>query len=505
MFFLTRAFRGIQAMSLLQVRKAAKSMDKAENYEQWQEAAQAHDKASGKDRWRVRDQSSQYDNVSIRIRLDRLRSLRARHDYRGLLFTLYEGIHGNMGGMGKSSLYAPAMFGTKQLIVDYVEEIVDALELLAGATVDEISFEEKLEFFRRAHHCFGQSALLMSGSGTLLYFHIGVVKALWEQDMLPKILSGSSGGSIVGSLLCTHNDKELKNIFNPAFLLDEVEQESAQFASSGRFGPGVLQAGEVEEMIQRLIPDMTFQESFEHSGRVLNISVAPAETHQTSRLLNAATSPNVLIRKSVMASAAVPGVFPPVTLEARDKWGERQPYLPSRKWVDGSVSDDLPTKRLARLYGVNHYVVSQANPAVLPFVTDGNRRRGAFAIIQDASRRTAREWMNAGAAIMHKPLSKETTLARVVNTALSMVNQDYVGDINILPRSRLYNPLRLLARLNADEIMKLVTSGERSAWQRIEMIRIQTRISRTLDRIMTDYEAEALRKLYKTNGRRKAA
>jgi len=267
----------------------------------------------------------------------------------------------------------------------------------------------------------------------------------------------------------------------------------------------MLQVNEVQEMIERLIPDMTFQESYEHSGRLLNVSVAPAETHQTSRLLNATTSPNVLLHKSIMASAAVPGVFPPVTLEARDKWGERQPYLPSRKWVDGSVSDDLPTKRLARLYGVNHYIVSQANPAVLPFVADGRRQDGTLAILTNASRRTAREWLNAGAAIMHKPLSRAGTLSKIANTALSMVNQDYIGDVNIIPRNRFYNPLKLLSHLSPAEIMRLVSSGERSAWRKIEMIRVQTHISRTLDLIRSDFEEEALRNSHPSRGRRRAA
>ncbi len=496
---------GLLSMPVLGTRKYTRAMDEAENYEQWKEAALASDAATGADRWRTRDQSTQFDNVSIRIRLDRLRSMRARHDYRGLLFTLNEGIHGNMAGMGKSSLYERAVFGTKQLIVDYVEEIVDALRLLASPKVDEISFDEKLEFFRRAHHCFGRSALLMSGSGTLLYFHVGVVKALWQQGLLPEILSGSSGGSIVGSLLCTHNDAELGDIFDPAFLLNEVEQETSLIKSLGGLRPRMLQVDEVQEMIERLIPDMTFQEAYEHSGRRLNVSVAPAETHQTSRLLNATTSPNVLIHKSIMASAAVPGVFPPVTLEARDKWGERQPYLPSRKWVDGSVSDDLPTKRLSRLYGVNHYIVSQANPAVLPFVTDGRRQGGTLSILANATRRTAREWLNASAAIMHKPLSKEGGLSRVANVALSMVNQDYIGDVNILPRNRFYNPLKLLAHLSTSDIMKLISSGERSAWRKIEMIRIQTHISRTLDDILKDYEAQQLGRHKQSRGRRKAA
>lgn len=492
-------------MSLLGTRKLSKAMDQAQSYEQWREAAQAHDSARGLDRWRTRDQSSQFDYVSIRHRLDRLRSLRARHDYHGLLFTLNEGIHGNMGGMGKATLYERSMFGTKQLIVDYVDEIVDALELLASPRVDDISFEEKLEFFRRAHHCFGRSALLMSGSGTLLYFHVGVVKALWAQGLLPDIMSGASGGSVVGSLLCTHNDAELQTIFDPEYLVQEIEQESGLIAALGGVRPKMLQVDQVQEMLERLIPDMTFQESFDHSGRMLNVSVAPAETHQTSRLLNATTSPNVLIRKSIMASAAVPGVFPPVTLEARDKWGERQPYLPSRKWVDGSVSDDLPTKRLARLYGVNHYIVSQANPAVLPFVTDRNRQRGTLAILTNATRRTAREWLNAGAAIMHKPLSKDTGFSRVANMALSMVNQDYVGDINILPRNRFYNPLKLLAHLSTDEVMQLISSGERSAWRKMEMIRMQTNISRTLDRIVREHEEEYVRNHEKRKAPRKAA
>ena len=60
------------------VRKYARAVNEAQTYEEWKEAAQRYDEATGMDRWRLRDQSSQFDNVSIRIRLDRLRSLRAR-------------------------------------------------------------------------------------------------------------------------------------------------------------------------------------------------------------------------------------------------------------------------------------------------------------------------------------------------------------------------------------------------------------------------------------------
>jgi NTE family protein len=474
-------------------RKLQKAMQRAGSYEEWKEAAEAWDHSRGNDLWRARDQSSQYDYVSIRHRLDRLRSLRARHDNRGLLFALNEGIHGNMGGMGKSSLYERSLVGTKQLIVDYVEEICDALQLLARPEVDEISVEEKFDFFRRAHHCFGQTAFMMSGSGMLLYFHVGVVKAMWQQGLLPAILSGSSGGSVVGAFVCTHTDRELEGLFDPEYLVHEIEQEESILRSLGGLRPQALQQDHIVEMIARLIPDMTFQESYEHTGRMLNVSIAPAETHQTSRLLNATTSPNVLIRRACLASAAVPGVFAPVTLEARDSWGEVQPYLPSRRWVDGSVSDDMPTKRLSRLYGVNHYIVSQTNPAVLPFVSDTKRQRGTRAILQNTARRTAREWLNAGAQIFHRPLSRESAFSQLANTVISVVNQDYVGDINILPRNRIAHPLKILHHLSVDEAMKLLEAGERATWRKMEMIRVQTRISGVLGELLREFEEDYIR------------
>jgi TAG lipase / steryl ester hydrolase / phospholipase A2 / LPA acyltransferase len=83
----------------LQLKRALKG---AGSYQEWSEAARAWDAHRGLDRWRRRDHSQQYDYVSIRTRLDRLRSLKARYDNRGLLYTLNEGIHGNMGGMGRA-------------------------------------------------------------------------------------------------------------------------------------------------------------------------------------------------------------------------------------------------------------------------------------------------------------------------------------------------------------------------------------------------------------------
>ncbi len=138
--------------------QAQRAMDQAETYTEWRAAAIAHDEATGSQRWKMMDQSRQYDYIAIRLRIDQLRKLRAQHDYPGLLFTLNEGIHGNMGGMGRPEMYERAKFGTKRLICEYVDEVVESIDLIASSETDNaIPFEEKLDFLRRAHHCFGQS------------------------------------------------------------------------------------------------------------------------------------------------------------------------------------------------------------------------------------------------------------------------------------------------------------------------------------------------------------
>lgn len=464
-------------------------MRRADTYQQWKRAAIAYDKKYRLDRWKKKDYSERYDFVSIRDRLTQLVAHREARDNHGLLFHLNEGIHGNLGGMGRPELYRKAKFGTKQLIVDYVDEIVQSLGHIASTKVRDIPFEEKLDFFQRASHCYGRSALLMSGAGNLLYYHLGVVKALWEQTLLPNIISGSSGGAFIAAMIGTRADREMSELFDPAFMQAEAADQEQTLASRwAPFSRSRMPAEQVWEAIERLVPDMTFQEAYEHSNRHINISVAPVEHHQASRLLNAITSPNVMIREAVMASCAVPGVYPPVSLAARNSNGKRQRYLASRKWVDGSVAEDLPLKRLSRLYGVNHSIVSQTNPLVLPFISEYKGSQKIWDIVRQTSLRTAKDWSLAAARVIQKPLGRQFGLNRLINTYGSVLSQTYTGDINILPETRSFNPLRLLSARSLREILDLVRMGERATWPTIEKIRTQTRISRELDQILERYE-----------------
>ena len=202
-------------------------------------------------------------------------SNRARRD--GVRSTVRRVIHGNIDGIGSSALYGKAKFGTKNLIEDYVEEVAQALEHLASPDVDSISFEEKIDFFQRASHCFGRSALMMSGSGTLLYFHLGVAKALWQERLLPDIISGSSGGALVGSVMCACTDEELNQLFDPDELPGKENPAGLIARLVSTVKPQRVTADDIWAMLEEFLPDYTFDEAYRRTGRHINVSVAPAD------------------------------------------------------------------------------------------------------------------------------------------------------------------------------------------------------------------------------------
>jgi TAG lipase/steryl ester hydrolase/phospholipase A2/LPA acyltransferase len=250
-------------------------------------------------------------------------------------------------------------------------------------------------------------------------------------------------------------------------------------------------------LFEQIIPDLTFQEAYEKTGREINVTIAPLERHQTSRLMNAITSPNVFIRSAVLASCAVPGVFPPVTLQAKNVYGERQPYLPKSQWVDGAITDDLPAKRLARLYGVNHTIVSQANPLALLRMR-GERWWRAPQGVKNVFRTAEREYLKAAEAYARRYLRRIPGIGRAANLAYRVNSQEYTGDINIVADLGFIDPRKLLGVLDQHEIDQLVGLGERAAWTQLDRIRICTEISRTLENILDHHNDHDVRKFYKT-------
>jgi hypothetical protein len=114
---------------------------------------------------------------------------------------------------------------------------------------------------RREPH---RAALLLSGGGNLGYFHLGVIKVLVEGGLLPRVISGSSAGSLMAALVGTRTDRALARLDDDKLgLLALVENQQGPATSDG-----------FRAALEVLLPDVTFAEAAEISGRAINISIA---------------------------------------------------------------------------------------------------------------------------------------------------------------------------------------------------------------------------------------
>ena len=74
---------------------------------------------------------------------------------------------------------------------------------------------KKWKFFKIVLKNYGKSALCLSGGACFAYTHFGIAKALLDQNLLPQIISGTSGGGLIAALLCTRTNEELKKLLVP--------------------------------------------------------------------------------------------------------------------------------------------------------------------------------------------------------------------------------------------------------------------------------------------------
>lgn len=474
-----------------QLHQLEKRMERADSVREWDQLAQTHDELSGKQDWRARDETLLYDFAEIRIRHDKLRQLLEQENHTELLYALNEGLHGNMAGMGRPLLYTQAKSGTKTLIDDYVSTIVEALRFIADASEAQVTRADKVDFFRRASHCYGRTALMLSGGAGLIYFHHGVVQTLIDEDLLPNVISGASAGSWVASQLGTHTDAELKAGYFDRYRYD-VRDVSPLQVFAGR-DPSLTPLAVKDRALDGIDSHMTFKEAFELTGRYINVSIAPAEKHQNSRLMNAITSPHVYIRSAMDASSSIPGMFPAVTLYAKGADGKPKPYLASRKWVDGSTADDLPAKRLARLFGVNHYMVSLINPLAAPFVGDPKtrHRKGVSQIAAETGISLFKDALHVAESFLSRYGAESLSPAFLMTHAV--LDQKYTGDINMILGMEDFHLRQIFHFFKPGEIDALIMAGKRSVWPKLAMIRNTTLIGRVLDGILEQIDQQELR------------
>ncbi|KAG6039414.1 hypothetical protein E4U41_002655 [Claviceps citrina] len=474
----------------------------AGTYQQWTAAASELDKLDGNDRWKHDTADGDYDFLLIQERLRALDEARASGDVRGTMHLVRTELSRHLGGMDNVDLYRHSYVGTKKLIERYVDSAIQSIDALVSQSAvkhHSVQVKDLLEAMLYSRQSFGRSALLLSGGGTFGMTHIGVLKALFEQQLLPRIISGASAGSIVCAVMCTKTDEEIPELLEgfPFGDLAVFEEEDNRLGVLGHVRRLLTEGSwsnidNLTRVMRGMMGDMTFQEAYNRTRRILNICVSTASIYELPRLLNYVTAPNVMIWSAVAASCSLPLVYTSSPLLVKDPaTGEHHTWTPTpQHFIDGSVDNDLPMTRLAEMFNVNHFIVCQVNPHVVPFLSKDDvlpqdrRLRKTYSATPDDV-----DWADTLSTLardeaLHRLqfLAELGIFPNLMTKCRTILSQKYSGDITILPEIAMNDLPKLLSNPTVDFMLRSCMAGERATWPRLSRIRDRCAIELALDR-----------------------
>jgi TAG lipase/steryl ester hydrolase/phospholipase A2/LPA acyltransferase len=468
----------------------------AKAHGEWLQAAKELDKLDGCDEWKAEDEDEHYDHEDLKRRLQNLESAKDNEDLSRMLRLIRTDLGRDVAGIGNPKLYDHCRIGTKKLIEKYVTTAVNTIESAMRLAARERRGHDAIEVRNivvETRQAYGRTALLLSGGGTMGMMHIGVVKAMFEADVLPRVISGASAGSIVAAVVCTKTDEEIPTLLgefcNDLEVFTKGEDQARWSSMMYRlFTKGSLyDIKNLENVMQGHVKDMTFMDAYNRTQRILSIAVSHENAKEEPLLLNYITAPNVLIRSAVAASCSVPFIYRPAPLYERNprtlaiqRFGGDDMYF-----IDGSVSHDIPLGRLRSMLDVNHFIVSQVNPHVVPFI-----RKGQTATEVHPSQRS---WADALTEIARtevvyrlRQLSEFPVpiIKKLTHIGSSILEQTYTGDITILPETSF--GFAILSNPTPQFMVDAMEKGEKATWPELDRIQRRTAVEQAIDRSIRD-------------------
>lgn len=459
-------------------------MRSAVTFEEWSHAAKMLEKETPK-----LNESDLYDEELVRNKIQELRHRREEGSLRDIVFGMRADLVRNLGNMCNPDLHKGRLQVPK-LIKEYIDEVSTQLRIVCDSDSEELLLEEKLSFMHETRHAFGRTALLLSGGASLGSFHVGVVKTLVENKLLPRIIAGSSVGSIMCAVVATRSWPELESFFEDKWhSLQFFDQMGGIFTVVKRIMTqgAVHDIRQLQRLLRNLTSNLTFQEAYDLTGRVLGITVCSPRKHEPPRCLNYLTSPHVVIWSAVTASCAFPGLFEAQELMAKDRSGEivpfHAPFLEGpgevsgnsvRRWRDGSLESDLPMMQLKELFNVNHFIVSQANPHIAPFLRVKELIRaygGHFA---------AKLAHLAEMEVKHR-CNQVLELGFPLGGLAKLFAQEWEGDVTVVMPATLAQYSKIIQNPSHLELQKAANQGRRCTWEKLSAIKANCGIELALD------------------------
>lgn len=480
---------------------------KATSFDNWYEISLKLDGLLDNDLWKATAKSDLYDYELLFQYLNDMKSAREAKDYKLLLYLIRTRWVRNIGNMGDINLFRHSFVGTKQLIEEYINECKLSLDYLVKS--DEVDFDDRylLGMLIQTRKNIGRTALLLSGGSTFGVFHVGVLVTLLEANLLPRIISGSSAGSIMAGIICSRtNDETLEllsgltelrfDIFSDKF---KKKDEQSNFKNLLNILSHFLKYGTLYDMsglketMIRFVGDLTFKEAYNRTGKILNVTVSPASIHEQTRLLNYLTAPNCLIWSVVCASCSLPGVFPSTTIfEKNPKTGEIQEWNndTSLKYVDGSVENDLPISRLLEMFNVDHIIAVQVNPHVAPILKFSVSNIGGEVENELSNRfksmlNNVYDFVSCETVHYLQILNEVDIYKNLSNKMISILQQNYSGDITILPDYHIADFVKIFNNPTPSFILDFIVRGAKASWPKITVINNHCGVEFALDKAIS--------------------
>lgn len=294
-----------------------------------------------------------------------------------------------------------------------------------------------------------------------------------EAGCLPHIISGTSAGSVIGAIICTRTDEELKKDLQPHVLAGKIccfkRPWNERIKSVLRNGC-MFDVGEWMDLIQWFSRgSTTFLEAYHRTGRIFCITLSSTSKKSPPVLLNYLTAPNVTIASAVIASAAVPGFVPPVRLQiklddgtVRNQGGEKE-----QAFWDGSIQQDIPTQGLSEMLNCQFFIASQCNPHIIPFFFNrkggvGNPSRWSSGT-QETSYRGG-FLLSALEMYLKNDMKAKMTFLDQVDAAVgpisTMFSQEFLGSTTIVPSTRPLDYTKLFTDPRDEELDHYFQAGK---------------------------------------------
>jgi NTE family protein len=168
-------------------------------------------------------------------------------------------------------------------------------------------------------------ALVLGGGAARGFAHIGVIKALEAQGIVPDMVVGTSAGSVVGALYASG----MSGFDLQKLALQMEEDMVADWALPDR---GVLKGEALQDFINQKVRNLSIQKLPKPLG------VVATDLQSGEMVLFRTGNTGIAVR----ASSAVPGVFQPVEISGRD-------------YVDGGLTSPVPAQS-ARAMGADFVI-----------------------------------------------------------------------------------------------------------------------------------------------------